>query len=53
MKKQISNFQLLANFNKWTNDKIITSCKKLKLEDLGYSCSDLESQTISKIDKIK
>jgi len=29
------------------------SCKKLKLEDLGYSCSDLESQTISRIDKIK
>ena len=29
------------------------SCKKLNLEDLGYSCSDLESQTVSKIDKIK
>ena len=29
------------------------SCKKLKLEDLGYSCSDLESQTVSRIDKIK
>ena len=29
MKKQISNFQLLANFNKWTNEKIISSCKKL------------------------
>ena len=29
------------------------SCKKLNLEDLGYSCSDLESQTISRIDKIK
>ena len=29
MKKQIANFQLLANFNKWTNEKIITSCKKL------------------------
>lgn len=28
------------------------SCKKLKLEDLGYSCSDLEDQTISKIDTI-
>ena len=28
------------------------SCKKLKLEDLGYSCSDLEGQTISKIDTI-
>ena len=27
-------------------------CKKLKLEDLGYSCKDLESQTINKIDKI-
>ena len=26
---QIANFQLLANFNKWTNGKIITSCKKL------------------------
>ena len=26
---QIVNFQLLANFNKWTNEKIITSCKKL------------------------
>ena len=26
---QITNFQLLANFNKWTNEKIITSCKKL------------------------
>ena len=26
---QITNFQLLANFNKWTNGKIITSCKKL------------------------
>ena len=25
----ITNFQLLANFNKWTNEKIITSCKKL------------------------
>ena len=29
------------------------SCKKLKLEDLGYSCSDLENQTVSRIDKIK
>ena len=29
MKTQIANFQLLANFNKWTNEKIITSCKKL------------------------
>ena len=29
------------------------SCKKLNLEDLGYSCSDLESQTVSKIDEIK
>jgi len=28
------------------------SCKKLKLENLGYSCSDLEKQTISKIDTI-
>ena len=28
------------------------SCKKLKLEDLGYSCEDLESQTIDKIDKM-
>ena len=28
------------------------SCKKLKLEDLGYSCSDLENQTISRIDTI-
>ena len=28
------------------------SCKKLKLEDLGYSCFDLESQTISRIDTI-
>ena len=28
------------------------SCKKLKLEDLGYSGSDLESQTISRIDTI-
>ena len=28
------------------------SCKKLKLEDLGYSCSDLDGQTISKIDTI-
>ena len=26
---QIANFQLLANFNKWTNEKIIISCKKL------------------------
>ena len=26
---QIVNFQLLANFNKWTNGKIITACKKL------------------------
>ena len=26
---QVANFQLLANFNKWTNEKIITSCKKL------------------------
>ena len=26
---QIANLQLLANFNKWTNGKIITSCKKL------------------------
>ena len=26
---QITNFQLLANFNKWANEKIITSCKKL------------------------
>jgi hypothetical protein len=29
------------------------SCKKLKLEDLGYNCKDLESQTVSRIDKIK
>ena len=29
------------------------NCKKLNLEDLGYSCSDLESQTASRIDKIK
>ena len=28
------------------------SCKKLKLEDLGYSCDELESQKISKIDTI-
>ena len=27
------------------------SCKKLKLEDLGYSCEKLEGQEISKIDK--
>ena len=27
-------------------------CKKLKLEDLGYSCEDLESQQIDNIDKI-
>ena len=27
-------------------------CEKLKLDDLGYSCSDLKSQTISKIDTI-
>ena len=27
------------------------SCKKLKLEDLGYSCEELEGQEISKIDK--
>ena len=26
--------------------------KKLKLEDLGYSCEDLESQQIDNIDKI-
>ena len=26
------------------------SCKKLKLEDLGYSCEELENQEISKID---
>ncbi len=25
----ITNFQLLANFNKWANEKIINSCKKL------------------------
>ena len=25
----ITNFQLLANFNKWANEKIIISCKKL------------------------
>ena len=28
------------------------SCKKLKLEDLGYSCADLEKQTIDSIDTI-
>ena len=27
------------------------SCKKPKLEDLGYSCEELEGQEISKIDK--
>jgi len=27
---QITNFQLLANFNKWANEKILNSCKKLK-----------------------
>ena len=29
------------------------SCKKLKLEDLGYSCKDLESQKLEKIHTIK
>jgi len=29
----IANFQLLANFNIWTNEKIITSCKKLAEKD--------------------
>ena len=29
MKTQITNFQLLANYNKWANEKIINSCKKL------------------------
>ena len=29
------------------------SCKKLKLKNLGYSCSDLESQKLEKIHKIK
>ena len=29
------------------------SCEKLKLEDLGYSCNELESQKISKIDTIE
>ena len=28
------------------------SCDQLKLEDLGYSCSDLETQTIPEIDKM-
>ena len=28
-------------------------CEKLKLDDLGYSCSDLETQTISTIDRIE
>ena len=28
------------------------SCKKLKLEDLGYSCADLEKQIIDSIDTI-
>ena len=28
------------------------SCTKLKIEDLGYSCDELESQKISKIDNI-
>jgi len=28
-------------------------CKKLNLEDLGYSCIELENQSIRKIDKIK
>jgi len=27
------------------------SCKKLKLENLGYSCEELESKQISKIEK--
>jgi len=31
---------------------ILVPCKKLKLEDLGYNCKDLESQTVSRIDKI-
>ena len=26
---RVANFLLLANFNKWTNNKIITFCKKL------------------------
>ena len=26
------------------------SCKKLKLEDLGYSCEELEKQTIERVD---
>ena len=29
------------------------SCEKLKLEDLGYSCEELEKQTIKKIDFIQ
>ena len=29
------------------------SCKKLKLEDLGYSCSDLENQKLEIIHRIK
>ena len=29
------------------------SCKKLKLKDLGYSCEELEKQTIKKIDLIQ
>ena len=28
------------------------SCEKLKLEDLGYSCADLEKQTFNKLDYI-
>jgi len=26
---QVANFLLLANFNKWANEKIIIFCKKL------------------------
>ena len=26
---RVTNFQLFSNFNKWTNNKIITFCKKL------------------------
>ena len=31
--------------------EIVLSCKKLKLEDMGYSCEELESKQISKIEK--
>ena len=47
-----SGINQVAYFDEIRFAKGKKSCKKLKLDDLGYNCKDLENQSISIIDKI-